>query len=352
MSIMLEEVRQQPAVLERILADPPEALARLARRFARHRPALAVIVARGTSDNAAIFGRYLFETALGLPTLLAAPSVATLYRSLSLPKDALVIGISQSGESTDINGYVEAAKSLGAFCIGITNEAGSTLARLADEVLATPAGAERSVAATKTYTAQLGMLYCLGRALGAEIADDDLKRIPGAAAAQLESEQSVRQLASRFRAMSHAVVIGRGLNYANGLEFALKLMETSYVVATGFSGADFAHGPIAIVEERFPVFAFRPSGPTFEQTEALLHRLRCSKADTVCFGAPASDQPLPSELAITVPDLPPSTPGLPRDLLSVIPMIIPAQMFAGHLAGSKGLDPDRPRMLSKVTQTL
>ncbi len=349
---MLEEIRQQPEVLERILGKPPEALARLARRFSRQRPELAVIVARGTSDNAAIFGRYLFEITLGLPTLLAAPSVATLYQRLSLPKDALVIGISQSGESTDINGYVETAKSLGAFCIGITNEADSTLAHLADEALVTRAEKEKSVAATKTYTAQLGMLYCLGRALGAGIVEDDLKRLPGAVAAQLESEESVKRLAHRFRDMSQAVVIGRGFNYANGFEFALKLMETSYVVATGFSGADFAHGPIAIVEEQFPVFAFCPAGPTFEQTEALLARLQASHADTVCFGPRPAVQSLPSGHRIEVGEILPSSPGLPRDLLSAVPMIIPAQLFAGHLSASKGLDPDHPRMLSKVTQTL
>ena len=352
MSMMLEEIRQQPAVLERILASPPDALARLGRRFSRSRPDFAVIVARGTSDHAAIFGRYLFEITLGLPTLLAAPSVATLYRRLSLPPGALVIGISQSGESTDINGYVRAAKSLGAFCIGITNEADSTLAGLADEVLATGAGKEQSVAATKTYTAQLAMLYWLARALGAEIGADDLKKIPGAVAAQLEGEQSVHRLADSFRDMSHAVVIGRGFNQANGFEFALKLMETCYVVATGFSGADFAHGPIAIVEERFPVFAFSPVGPTLEQTEALLSRLQASQAETVCFGPSATVRALPSAQRIEVAEIPPSSPELPLDVLSVIPMIIPAQLFAGHLSAGKGLNPDHPRMLSKVTQTL
>ena len=352
MSIMLDEIRQQPEVLGRILSKPPSALVRLGRQFSRRRPELAVIVARGTSDNAAIFGRYLFEITLGLPTLLAAPSVATLYHRLSLPKDALVIGISQSGESTDINGYVEAAKSLGAFCIGITNEPNSTLAALADEVLATDADKERSVAATKTYTAQLSMLYCLARTLGAGIAEDDLKRIPAAVAAQLESEGSAQGLAQRFRDISQAVVIGRGFNYGNGFEFALKLMETSYVVATGFSGADFAHGPIAMVEEQFPVFAFTPAGPTLDQTEALLAKLETSNAKTVCFGPAATVQGLPSKHRIEVAEIPPISSSLPRDLFSAIPMIIPAQLFACHLAASKGLDPDRPRMLSKVTRTL
>ena len=196
------------------------------------------------------------------------------------------------------------------------------------------------------------MLYRLARALGAGISPDDLKKIPGAVAVQLEGERSVRRLAESFRDMSHAVVIGRGFNQANGFEFALKLMETCYVVATGFSGADFAHGPIAIVEERFPVFAFSPVGPTFEQTKTLLSRLHASQAETVCFGPPATVRALPSAQRIEVAEIPPSSPDLPRDLLSVIPMIVPAQLFAGHLSAGKGLNPDRPRMLSKVTQTL
>ena len=352
MSMMREEIRQQPMVLERMFSDPPDALARLGRRFCRRLPEFVVVVARGTSDNAAIFGRYLFEITLGLPTLLAAPSVATLYQRLKLPKKSLVIGISQSGESTDINGYIEAAKGLGAFCIGITNEADSRLAQLADEVLVTEAGKEQSVAATKTYTAQLGMLYCLSRTLGAEIVEDDLKRIPGAVAAQIENEGAVQELAQLFRDMSHAVVIGRGFNQGNCFEFALKLMETSYVVATGFSGADFAHGPIAMVEEQFPVFAFSPAGPTLDQTEALLARLEASNATTVCFGPPATVRALPSEHRIEVGEILPTSPSLPQDVLSAVPMIIPAQLFACHLSASKGHNPDRPRMLSKVTQTL
>ena len=349
--MMLQEIRQQPEVLDRILTNLPSALTRLRGRYSTKRPELAVIVARGTSDNAAVFGRYLFEITLGIPTILAAPSVATLYKSLSLPRHALVIGISQSGESTDINGYLESAKALGAYCIGITNESSSTLATLSDEVLPTQAGTEKSVAATKTYTAQVIMLYCLAHALGAGIASDDLKEIPSAAEAQLKDEARLQWLAEQYSEMSHAVVIGRGFNYANGFEFALKLMETSYVVATGFSGADFAHGPIAMIEERFPVFAFCPSGPTAEQTQALLERLHASQAETICFGAPSMLRKLPCSHWIDVREIAPRA-GLPADLLSAIPMIIPAQLFAAHLAASKGLNPDRPRMLSKVTRTL
>ena len=352
MSLMLEEIREQPEALGRTLDRPPSALSRIGRRFAPSLPPLIVLVARGTSDNAALFGRYLFEITLGIPTSLAAPSVATLYRKQSIPPDTLVVGISQSGESTDINAYMHLAKSSGCFTIGITNETESTLGAVADEVLPTQAGKEASVAATKTYTAQVLMLYCLAGAMGAEIPERALKALPGAVDAQLAEEPVVRDLAGRYRSMTHALVVARGLNYANGFEFALKLMETSYVVASGFSGADFAHGPIAMVEEGFPVFVFTPPGPTYGETAKLLARLDATRVDTICIGAEPQVKNLPFSHWIEVRGRPPSPPPFPTDTFTPIPSIVPAQLFAAHLAESKGFDPDKPRMLSKVTQTM
>ena len=349
---MLEEIRQQPEVLERILSKPPRALTHLRKRFSRRPPQLIVIVARGTSDNAALFARYLFEITLGIPTMLAAPSISTLYRRQLLPPDTLVIGISQSGESTDINAYVEAAKGSGTLTLGITNEEGSTLAGLAEAVLLTQAGTESSVAATKTYTAQLVTLYCLAQALGWLIPADTLKSLPDAVQAQLDHEAEVEQLARHYRAMTHAIVIGRGLNYANSFEFALKLMETNYVVAAAFSAADFAHGPIAMVDEGFPVFVFAPPGPTCGETGKLVARLAESCVDTIGIGPDAVLADLPLAHRITVHGPKPQSPEHPADLLTPVPLIVPAQLFAAFLAESKGLDPDHPRMLSKVTHTM
>lgn len=352
MSLMLEEIRQQPEVLEAFLNAPPDSLTSLRSRYARNRPSLVVIVARGTSDNAALFARYLFEITVGIPTTLAAPSIATLYDRLTVPDGALIIGISQSGESTDINGYVESAKRCGAFTVGITNNGASTLARLSDEVVPIGAGTEASVAATKTYTAELIAIYCLARALGARISTDDLKALPELVDNQLGFETTVRELAARYRDMSHAVVVGRGLNYANGLEFALKLMETSYVVASGFSAADFAHGPIAMVERDFPSFVFSLPGPTAEQTGKLVKRLTDGGADTICIGPADLLAGLPCAHSIELRGRFPSPSGLPEDTFTAIPSIVPGQLFAAHLAESKGLNPDHPRMLSKVTRTL
>ncbi len=352
MSLMLDEIRQQPQVLERMLSEPPGALGRLRARFSSRRPPLIVLAARGTSDNAALFGRYLFEVTLDIPTSLAAPSVVTRYGKYPIPREAVVIGISQSGESTDINTYMDCAKASGSFTIGITNEATSTLADLVDEVLPTQAGKERSVAATKTYTAQLLMIYSLARSLGADFQRSELGKLPDTAYAQLESEPRIAELAAACRDMSRAIVIARGLNYANGFEFALKLVETSYLVATGFSGADFAHGPIAMVDEEFPVFAFTPPGPTADGTKELLARLEAGRADIICIGSGRDVREVSHSRRIPVRSPLPASCAYPADTFTPIPLIIPAQLFAAHLAARKGLDPDRPRMLSKVTRTM
>src|ERR1700685_2283472 len=181
MSHMLDEIREQPAALERTLKDSLRRIERFKRLVTLRRPRLIVLAARGTSDNAAQFGRYLLEITTGIPVSLAAPSIYTLYNAAVDFRDALVVGISQSGESTDTNLVLERARAQGALTIGITNEASSTMAKLAEEVFLVRARREKSVAATKTYTGQVLMLYLLAYALGGRIRIDDLKRLPGRA---------------------------------------------------------------------------------------------------------------------------------------------------------------------------
>ncbi len=352
MSLMLDEIRQQPEVLEGLLREPPEGLASLRRRFATARPEAIIIVARGTSDHAALFCRYFYEIVLGIPTFLAAPSNVTLYHRFALPCNALVLGISQSGESTDVNAYVEAARDRGAFTVGVTNEGSGSLTQLADETLLIAAGKESSVAATKTYTAELMTLYLLAVALGAPLRNEDLAAVSETVAEALRDEPAARDLAHACSEMTHAVVLGRGLSYANSLEFALKMMETSYIVASGFSAADFAHGPIAMIEEDFRVFAFTPSGPTADQSEILVRRLADRGAETICIGPDAVVGGLPCSSAVRVEIPVANAEGLPVDSLAPIPSIVPAQLFAAYLAESKGLNPDQPRNLSKVTRTM
>lgn len=339
---MLEEITEQPAVLERTLAAEREKHARLGAYLRKKDIQLIVIVARGSSDNASLFGRYLIEVTAGIPVSLAAPSVYTLYNAKLNLSHALVIGVSQSGEGADINQVLESAKASGAYTLGITNEADSTMANVADETLLIHAGRERSVAATKTYTGQMLHFYMLARELGRKTLD--FEKIPEYTAHALELLPNVEKLVERYVFMENCVVVGRGMNYGNSYELALKLMETCYVVAERFSTADFFHGPLAIVERRFPVVLFGPAGVTKKSSIELLNRLHELSADC---------------LAITndpdIVKLAPNSLCLPEDIdefLSPIPFIVPAQMFAALLSEAKGIDPDAPRSLSKVTRTL
>ncbi|MFN0169339.1 MAG: SIS domain-containing protein [Bryobacteraceae bacterium] len=346
MSRMLDEIRQQPDALERTLKSQLPRIEQFRRRMATRRPRLIVLAARGTSDNAAQFGRYLLEIATGIPVSLAAPSIHTLYGSRLDYRDALVIGISQSGESTDTNLVVERARAQGAITIGVTNESGSTLAKLAEHLFFVRAGKERSVAATKTYTGQVLLMYLLAYALGARIKPDDLRRLPEWTAASLTLEPRIAALSERYRYMDHAVVVGRGLNYANAFEFALKLMETCYVVAERFSSADFLHGPIAMVESAFPVFVFAPTGVTWGPLKIFIDKLTLLGAETLLV-TDASN----GEAAAMVPRIL-KVPLRLKEMYTPIPYIIPAQLFAACLAGQKGLDADKPRTLTKVTHTM
>lgn len=346
MSRMLEEIRQQPLALARTLKAEVKTATRLRAAIEKRRPKLIVLVARGTSDNAAQFGRYLIEITTGIPVSLAAPSIHTVYGARVNYTDALVVAISQSGESTDTNLVLEQARADGALTVGITNEPKSSMARLAEHVFLVRAGREKSVAATKTYTGQLLALYLVACALGANIRQSDLELIPDLAAQALTLEPEIEKLAGRYRFMNHAVVVGRGLNYSNAFEFALKMMETCYVVAERFSSADFMHGPIAMVEANFPLFLFAPSGPTWTSMQEMLVRLRDLKAETLVITDKKNR--IPEGLATRAIRLPFAV----DEILSPIPYIIPAQIFAAHLATEKNLNPDQPRTLSKVTLTI
>jgi glucosamine--fructose-6-phosphate aminotransferase (isomerizing) len=355
MSTMRDEIRQQPEAIERTLAAEWSTAEELRRHFQSHPVSFIVLAARGTSDNAAQFGRYLLEILTGIPVSLAAPSVITLYGAQIRWKDAVVAAISQSGESTDTNMVLEQAKSQGAFTVGITNESESSLARLAQKAFLVRAGKEKSVAATKTYTGQLLSMYLLAYALGAPIEREDLQRIPEYASAALKLEEQIRAKAERYCFMRHAVCIGRGLNYANSFEFALKLMETCYIVAERFSSADLLHGPIAMLEQSFPAFLFGPAGVTWKPICEMLQKLQSLKAESLLItdrsNGGASEAGSYGARAFTIPaDL--AHQRLPADIYTPIPYIIPAQLFAASLAEAKGLDPDRPRTLSKVTQTI
>jgi glucosamine--fructose-6-phosphate aminotransferase (isomerizing) len=342
LTIMLREIGEQPAALERTLRRESEHMARVAGYLKKKRPPVIVLVARGTSDNAALFGRYLLELTTGIPVSLCAPSIHTLYRRRLVLKDALVVGISQSGEGEDINGVLESCKRSGAFTVAITNNRRSRTAGIAHEVFLTRAGVERSIAATKTYTCQLMLLYMLASAM-AEGRYGEIERIPEYAEAALHLAPEVEALIGRYRFANHCAVVGRGLNYASASELALKLMETCYMVAERFSSADFLHGPIAMVERDFPVILFAPPGKVFRDLDTLAQRLRTLQADALII---SSEKRILDRASCSI-RIPLAIP----DLYSPIPYIIPGQLFAARLAEIKGLSPDRPRGLTKITRT-
>ena len=263
-----------------------------------------------------------------------------------------MVGISQSGESTDTNAVLEDAGKRGATTVGITNDASSTMARTVEYPLMIDAGPEHSVAATKTYACQLLALYLLAYALDSAVQLEQLRCIPDWIEKVLAMEEDIEEIAKRYFFMTRAVTVGRGLNYANALEFGLKLMETCYVVAERFSSADLMHGPIALVEQSFPVFVFAPAGVTWPSISGVLDRLQQLKAETLIITDPGNTEARKRAARFLLMPVEPRGNGEPRDLYTPIPYIVPAQLFAGHLASMKGLNPDSPRTLKKITQTL
>jgi glucosamine--fructose-6-phosphate aminotransferase (isomerizing) len=344
MSLMLEEIYQQPAALERIIKRESRRVNRFADSVKRRGARLIILVARGSSDNAALFGRYILEISTGIPVSLAAPAVHTLYRCKLDVRNAVVVGISQSGEATDVNMVLENCKKNGAATLAITNDPDSKMARTADETFLIHAGRETSVAATKTYTGQLMVMTLLAAALAGGNRFNGIERLPELASASLGLRTQVAAIVERYAFMDHCVVVGRGLNYANAYEFAIKLMETCYVVAERFSSADFLHGPIAMVEPGFPVFLFAPPGKTLAGMKELLVRLAKLGAETVVISS--------EKAALRRATRAIEIPSRIDEMLSPIPYIIPAQIFAALLAEAKGLSPDRPRSLSKITKTI
>jgi glucosamine--fructose-6-phosphate aminotransferase (isomerizing) len=343
MTKMMAEILEQPQALERTFRAERKHAEEFS-RFARRKFRLIVLVARGTSDNAAVFGRYLLELTTGIPVSLAAPSLHTLYHAKLDLRDALVIGISQSGAGTDINMVLKSARRCGAYTLGITNEAKSAMAEVVDDVFLVRAGRQKSVAATKTYTGQLMIFYLIACALGRQCDLSEIGEIPDHARATLGVADEIRGLVERYRYMRQCAVVARGLNYGNAVELALKLMETCYVVAERFSSADFLHGPIAMVESNFPVLMFMPPGKTFASQADLVRRLHALRAETLVITHGQAKVPAATR-AIRVPSAIP-------EIYTPIPYIIPGQMFAALLAEAKGIDPDHPRSLRIVTKTV
>ena len=342
-----DEIREQPQVAARLLDGQRAAIDDIARSLASRRIAGVMIAARGTSDHAAIYAQYLFGAFHGLPVALATPALFSVYHRPPRLVDWLVIGISQSGASPDVVAVIESARKDGSATLAITNVPDSDLGHAADWVVDLSAGPERAVAATKTYTSELlaiAMLSCAmdsdeGRSRTAELAG-----VPAAIDAALAAEAAVEQAASSRGGMDQCVVLGRGYEYATSREWALKMKELAQIGADPYSAADFQHGPLALVEPGYPVLAVATRGPTLAGMTELLRRLRDKHGVDLLLLSNDEETLALGAASVPVPD------SLP-DWLTPIASIVPGQLFAYHVTRAKGLDPDQPRWISKVTLT-
>lgn len=344
MSILQNEIRQQPQVLATLLDQELENARRIAADVRARRVKYVIVAARGTSDNAARYGQYLLGAHNRLPVGLATPSLFSVYGEPPRLEDALVVGISQSGQSPDIVAVLEEGRRQGVPTLAITNDPRSPLAAQADYSLALHAGEERAVAATKTYTAQLAALALLSSALD-ETPErlEALQRVPSAVERVLEREEEIAQAVQRYRYMETCVVLGRGYNYATAFEIALKLKELNYLIAESYSSADFMHGPIAVVDSGFPALVVAPSGRMFDTMRAFSLELGSRGAELLII----SDCQTLLANAVTPLPLPEGVP----EWLSPIVAVVPGQLFALHLTLVRRNDPDRPAGLQKVTVT-
>ncbi|MEO3975838.1 SIS domain-containing protein [Streptomyces sp. CAU 1734] len=340
--IMSGEMAEQPEVLRRILDRGAPQIHEVARAIAAREPRFVLLTARGTSDNAALYAKYLLEIQLGLPCGLTSMSTTTAYGARPRLRDVLVITVSQSGGSPDLVASARAAREAGAVTLAVTNNPDSPLAAVSEFHIDILAGPEKALPATKTYTASLLALHLLVAGLrGGDGAAAD--RLPALAEQILARRDEVRALAGRYRFAERMVITSRGYGYPTAKEAALKLMETSYIPALSYSGADLLHGPLAMVDNISPVIAVVTDGKGGQALQPVLDRLRGRGADLVVVG------PRPQVAAASAGFVLPVA-GVPEDLQPILE-ILPLQLLAYEVTIARGQDPDAPRALAKVTET-
>ncbi|WP_431947271.1 SIS domain-containing protein [Actinacidiphila sp. bgisy167] len=340
--IMAGEMAEQPAVLRRILEEGAPRILRTAREIAARGPRFVLLTARGTSDNAALYAKYLVEVVLGKPAGLTSMSTTTAYGARPDLTDCLVVTVSQSGGSPDLVASTRAAREAGAITLAVTNNPGSPLAGVSEFHIDVLAGPEKALPATKTYTAELLALYLFVEGLrGGD--GSAAKVLPELAEQILARHDEVRALAARYRFAERLVLTSRGYGYPTAKEAALKLMETSYVPALSFSGADLLHGPLAMVDNVFPVIAIVTEGRGGEALQPVLDRLRDRGADLVVIGNRAAVEAASAGFVLP-------TEKVAEEVQPILE-ILPLQMLAYEVTIARGQDPDAPRALAKVTET-
>lgn len=328
-ALMAAEIAEQPDVLQGLLTAGGPAARHLAGVVAERSPRFVLLAARGNSDNAALYAKYLVEVSLGLPAGMAAPSTMTAYGARPDLSDVLLLTVSDGGISPDLVQTVRTARAGGATTLSITNDAGSSLAAESELHFDIRAGLERA-GATKSYSAQLLALWLVVDALrggdGSAAAG-----LPAAAESLVARGREVAALAARYRRTDRFVTTARGYSYATARETAGKLMETACVAAHAFSGADLLHGPLAMINQDHPVLAIVPDGLGADAMRPVLERLNERGADVAVFGGSQS-------LGFGAVSFDLGCPQISEELHPVID-IIPLQYMALELALGRGLDP-------------
>ena len=334
---MQAEMQEQPAALRRLAERFDDHVAAV--RAVARKPLFGVVfLARGSSDNAAVYGRYLAELASGRPAALAAPSLHTLYGTRAHYTGFLVVAISQSGETPEIVTVCRRLRNGGARTVAIVNEADSPLASAADAVIAVDAGPELAVPATKSVTGEMLAAAAVAAAVGtAPFTTEQLAAMPGAVESVLGDPGPAAGLAERWSGAERLFVVGRGLLYATALEAALKIKETTGILAEGISAADLRHGPIGVTGGDVPVLVLDGGGPAREDLGAVAELAR-ERGAPVAVSSDSRDTELP------LPE------GVP-EALAAFPVTVRAQQLALALAECRGLDADAPAGLTKVTPT-
>jgi len=342
---LYSEIHEQPDRIRSLLKAQKGMAIRIAQAIQKRQVQYVFLAARGTSDNAGRYANYLFGAKNGLPLALATPSLFTYYKRPPKLKNALVIGISQSGQSPDIVSVLEEGKKQGCVTLSITNEIKSPLANASDFVLDIQAGPEKAVAATKTYTAELMAIAILSAALSDDQQDwAELNKVSWWIEEALKHDTLIAQAVQRYRYMDQTVVLGRGFNYATAFEWALKLKELTYIIAEPYSSADFLHGPIAMVERDFPIMVVASKGKVFDSMmDTITHLKNDFHAELVVISS--------EKKALKLAQTPlPISAEVPEWLTPLV-NILPAQLFVYHLTRAKGFNTEKPRSIQKVTET-
>jgi len=341
--ILIKEILEQPNVVENLINNESEHVNKICSDL-KGKFDYILIAARGTSDNAARYAQYLLGSHNKIQVALATPSLFTIYETPPSLEHALVIGISQSGQSPDIVSVLEAARFQGRPTMCITNDESSPLANVSDHIIPLNTGEEKAIAATKTYTSSLSALALFSCFLSGDKSNlKDLQKLPRKIADTLKNSIDRIDQTSRYRYMKHCVIIGRGFNYSTAYEISLKIKELTRVIAVPYSSADFKHGPIATVNQGFPIFVIAPSGKMMNHIFDFTSKLLDLGAELIMI---SDNQEILKRGRVNF--------KLPNDIpewLSPITAIIPGQLFARQLAIEKGYDSDKPEGLSKVTET-